>query len=402
MREIIRREYIDKISAWKDKHFIKIITGIRRSGKSTILKQYINTLSTDNKIIYLDFNDKRLASIGWRGLIDLVEKQSDRKKQNYVFLDEVQEIEFFEKAIITLFEHKKIKYDLYITGSNAHMFSEQMATYFTGRNVIIRVFPFSYKEIKNSVFKDVSKYKTLSHYLLYGGLGVVINDYKNIDTVKLILTNVYNETIQKDILMRHKIRNKNALIRLAQFACKTTGKKTSANSISKYLKGNNDIETSRNTIIKYYDWLCESLILHRIKYYDVKSKTALTTKSKYYAGDIGLINSQLWREIKSNQGIRAENVVYLELLKRDYKVFTWADRDEKCEIDFVVEKDNQITYIQVCWELSDNNYERESRGLLKQKDGFPKLIICYENNASFRNDGIKIIDLIDWLLEDNK
>jgi len=394
--EIRRIKYLEQIKEWKDKHFIKILTGIRRSGKSTILSQLKNELQKENNkdnFIEINFNDLEFAKMSYEQLHKFI-LQKSTNSNNYLFLDEIQEIDKWEKTIISLFENKTFKYDIYLTGSNSKMLSSELGTYFTGRNKTFHIYPFSFKELyDNSLLSDNKK--DLEKYMNNGGLGIIINDYNNGKHVNSILSNIFIDTIDKDVKHRHNIKISREIHNIINYAYSQVGSKISTVNLSNYLKSNKEHKIAPRTINNYLKWACDSLLLVRVDYFRPKGMKILETTGKYYAGDLGLLSSVNPTE---NYGFKLENLVLLELLDRGYEVYTYRSKLGK-EVDFVCLKDNKITYVQVTKELNDENYNREIGNLLSIKDAFPKIVLYLENNETTKIDGVERKNIIDWLLK---
>ncbi|MDR0341150.1 MAG: ATP-binding protein [Mycoplasmataceae bacterium] len=388
-----RQDILDNLKEWENDKKIKILIGLRRVGKTYILKEYIKNIS-HNKINY-DFNDPKLNNLSYMELYDKIISQSSSNDTNFVFLDEIQEIKNWEKCVIGLFEHKTIKFNIFLTGSNSHMYSSELRTLLSGRKIEFIVYPLEYNEIL-----EFNNKISFNNYLQNGGLGDILKNYDDIKKTKINLTEIFNDTIQKDIIERKNIKNIFDFKKVLNFALKTIGKKLNSENIVNYLISNGEKSISKPTILNYYQWICDSMVMNKVKYFDIKTKSELSNKAKYYCGDLGLYNVVNGFDIEdSNRSIRIENVVFLFLKKCGYEIFCFEDK-QKHEIDFVIKKDNIIKYIQVCEVLNDDNYERETRSLLAVRDGFEKIIICCENNLNFKsliNNGIKIIDLINLL-----
>jgi predicted AAA+ superfamily ATPase len=380
--EILRKESLEKLILWKDKHFIKVITGLRRCGKSTLLNQYKNLLIQqyhikDKQILSYDFNDPMLTKISYLDLYNEIINKSNKNTINYILLDEIQEIKDFEKCVIGLFEHKTIKFDIYITGSNSHMYSRELATLFTGRNIEINLMPLSFIDIKNNIFPKEKDSFIFNKYLNLGGLGIIIDTYLMNENDNLqIINNVLNDAIEKDIMLKVNTSNKKRILNIIKYIFVSVGKQISTRNIENFMKTNNGIELTHNTISKYIKFLTEAMILYPVHFYEVKTKNILLNKVKYYSGDLGLLTSMLsLKNIDSLMGFRLENLIFLELKKQNFKIYTFKNNDY--EIDFICEKNNEIYYIQVCYKLNNDNFLRESKSLLNMKDNFKKIIMYY-------------------------
>lgn len=408
MNEILRMEYLNQIREYKDKHRIKVITGIRRSGKSTLLSQFKDVLKNEFKInssqiIDYDFNNKELAELTWKELLHQIEDKSVNNKINYVFLDEIQEIKDFEKCVITLFESKKFKYDLYITGSNSNMFSSNIATVFTGRSREIKLFPFSFKEYFQYVAKQLNwkdREMAFEKYVRFGGLPIIFEDLENEKVTKETLIDVRNDTLNKDIKKRHKIRNYNEFDKIVPYLFDHIGQRLEITNIVNFIHTNNNQNLSRKTINRFILWLEEAVLIYRAYFFSTTSKRTLLTAGKIYASDTGIRNT--FSQFKNvNFGSLLENIVFIELKHRGYDVSIGKMYDGK-EIDFVASKDNERMYIQVTNSLGTHQIqEREINNLLSIKDNREKIILVKNSDSYINENGIKIINLVDWLLNRN-
>ncbi|MDR2568217.1 MAG: ATP-binding protein [Mycoplasmataceae bacterium] len=395
--EVLRTKYLDILKEEKDSNFIKILTGIRRVGKSTILDQFKQTFLNNENIIELNFNEaENVEKYNWKALLTYIRSQSKPNVTNYVFLDEIQEIKEFEKTIISLFEDKKVKYDIFITGSNSRMFSTELVTLFTGRTMEIQVLPFSYKEIVESTLIDKST-DNFNTYLLQGGIGLVISSYNNFSRLKKLLEIVLVGCIEKDIKIRHRIKYIQNIRAIAEYLYNHIGRNISALNLENYLKSNKETKISANTIWNYFNWLTDAFLFYKVRYFNLKGKSILSTKTKYYASDLGLLTIGTNDALSFNLGYRLENAVFLKLIEEGYQVYTGQDRYGN-EIDFVIKKNNVIKYIQVCDKLNDDNFFRESWSLLNMHDGNEKIIITLSIEVS-DTKGIKMVQMEDFLLD---
>ncbi len=407
---MIKREiYLQKLRQLKDQNVIKVITGIRRCGKSTLLEAFKNELIesgvADRNIIFLNFEEREnLHLTDWTALYDEIIKTVKTDRKHYVFLDEVQLVNDFEKLINSLFTKKHI--DLYVTGSNAYLLSSELATLLTGRYIAINVQPYSfreyvlaYKEEKNTdrLFRqyiNVSSFPeavTLAQNLPDGKAGDenLANDY---------LQSIYDTVIIKDIAQRYKLRNVHNLHRVISFVFDSVGSYISPTNIAAELNKNSQKKISHNTIIKYLDFLVKSYILYPASRYDIKGKELLTTNGKYYLIDLGLRNITATNKYNTDLGHKLENVVYFELLRRGGKVYAGKNNDK--EIDFVVQKpNNEREYYQVAFTVNDEKtYKREVSSFSNIKDHYPKYLLTLDfDNTSI--DGIQKLNVIDWLLQ---
>ncbi|MDR0341164.1 MAG: DUF4143 domain-containing protein [Mycoplasmataceae bacterium] len=253
-------------------------------------------------------------------------------------------------------------------------------------------------------YKEIFEYKhiSLNTYLQNGGLGDVIANYDDLEKVQLTLNEIFNDIVWKDIIERNKIKNKEEFKKIVNYIFKTFGKKINSTNIINFLKSNKEKIIPKSTLMRYFSFICDSMIINKVKYFNTKSKSELSNKCKYYCGDLGLFNVINGFDINdSTRNIRIENLMYLYFLEKGYEIFTY-ENESGYEIDFVLRKNNTIKYIQICEKLNDENFERETRSLLSIKDGFEKIIICAENNTivkSVINNGVKVLDLKQVLLE---
>lgn len=409
--EIIRKTYVEEILTLKDKPFIKVITGVRRCGKSTILRQYRNLLVEQYKIsksniISYDFNEPEFSQYSYMKLYKEIIRKSNKMQINYIFLDEIQEIDEFEKCVIGLFEHKKIKFDIYLTGSNSKMFSSSLASLLTGRNIEINIFPLSFKEYYEFAQRQIgtnNRYAIFQYYLKYGGLPIIIPIFNDSKTIERALSAVLKDSVDKDVKTRHEIRNYPEFLRLANYILENIGQDFSTRSISNYLKSNNLSKISHHTVDIYLSWMCEALILYKVNIYKISGlngKKTLDILGKFYCVDSGIRNAQL--DFNSiNTGSQLENIVFIELLRRKYKVVSGRLYDGR-GIDFIAEKTGHKMFIQVTNHINKDNEESEIGNLRSITINKDKIVLSLEDMNHETNDGIKIINLIDWLLDVNK
>ncbi len=400
---MVKREtYLKKLRQLKDRNLIKVITGIRRCGKSTLLEDFKNELLnegiTPDKIIFLNFEEREnLHLTKWTALYDEIIEAVTPEDRFYVFLDEVQLINDFEKLVNSLFTKKNI--DLYVTGSNAYLLSSELATLLTGRYIAINLLPFSFKEYvsafdgQNNIDRLFRKYINSSSFPEAVTLSKVdenlVTDY---------LQSIYDTVLIKDIAQRHHLRDVNKLQRVVSFLFDSVGSYVSPTNIAHQLSHHSPKKISHNTIIKYLNFLTQSYILYEAPRYDIKGKELLSINEKYYVVDLGLKNITATNKYEADLGRKLENVVYLELLRRGGKVFVGKYNDR--EVDFVVQKaNNEREYYQVAYTVSDEKtFLREISALEKIKDHYPKFLLTLDFDNTNIN-GIKKLNLIDWLLE---
>lgn len=400
---MIEREiYLKRLKQLKDQNLIKVITGIRRCGKSTLLEAFKNDLISNGvvseNIIFINFEEREnLHLTNWTTLYDEIIKKVKPNNKYYIFLDEVQLINDFEKLVNSLFTKKNI--DLYVTGSNAYLLSSELATLLTGRYIAINLQTYSFKEYTSAFKEEKNTDKLFRKYLnessfpeavkLSQSDGNLINDY---------LQSIYDTVIIKDISQRHNLRNVNNLHRVVSFLFDSIGSCVSPTKIAAQLNHNSQKKISHNTIIKYLDFLTQSYILYVAPRYDIKGKELLTTNEKYYVVDLGLKNITSTNKPEADLGRKLENIVYFELLRRGGKVYVGKHSDR--EIDFVVQKaNNEREYYQVAYTVNDEKtFNREVSAFERIHDNYPKNLLTLDyDNASI--NGIKKINVIDWLLE---
>lgn len=398
---IIRDTYLKRMIDAKDTELIKVITGVRRSGKSTLLlmfKEYLikNDISTDN-IIYINFESAIYDDI--KDYKDLYKFVASKIKQGkmYLLLDEVQNVTAWEKAVNSFKADFDI--DIYITGSNAYLLSSELSTLLSGRYIEIKIYPLSFKEylIFNNYDKNNLEEK-FNEYLKYGGLPAITLIKDNSDLVLSYLDDIYNTIVKKDIIDRNNIKDTALLENIIRYLSNNIGSPISTTKISNYLNSNK-ITTNSNhqTVDNYLNMLEKSFIVYKVERTDIKSKVLLKTLGKYYICDTGIRNIILgFRNI--NEGHLLENVVYLELLRRGYRVN--IGKSGFYEVDFVAENPNVIKYYQVTQTLSDDKVkQREIRSLENISDNYEKIILTMDKTINNDFNGIKVINIIDWLLK---
>lgn len=407
MKQYVNRtEYISSLLAYKDKDLIKVISGLRRSGKSTLLSMFRDQLSDldieSNQIHTYNFElPENYLNKTWNELYFEIKEKLIPNKQNYIFLDEIQNIPSFERLVDGLFASENT--DVYVTGSNAYLLSSELATLLSGRYVEISILPFSFKEYLSARKIDFSN-KYLNYEALFFDYvnetslpkGTEIRE-EGLDKIMEYLEAIYTTIIEKDITQRHQINDKRAFSNIVKFMASNIGSALSPNNISKILK--NDGQTiHHSTVEKYLDYLIESFVFYKVNRFDLKGRKQLATQEKYYLVDVGLLNILMGKDRISNRGHILENIVYLELLRRGNKIWTGTDRTS--EVDFVCRTPlGDINYIQVAWLLSDEKtVEREFSALEKIKDNYPKLLLTTDSYTQNRN-GIKMLNAFQWLLD---
>ena len=399
---IIRERYLKKIIAAKDTEFIKVITGVRRSGKSTLLLMLKDFLINDgvkeDNIIHINFESAMYDDIDdYKDLYKYV-KERIKKGRTYLLLDEVQNVTSWEKAINSF--NVDFDIDIYITGSNAYLLSSELSTLLSGRYIEIKMYPLSFKEylVFNNYDNDDLDDK-FNEYLKYGGLPALSLIKDNDELVLSYLNDIYNSIVKKDIIDRNNLKDTALLENIIKFLATNIGSPISSTKISDYLNSNKIVEKSNHqTIDNYLNMLEKSFIMYKADRTDIKSKALLKTLGKYYISDTGIRNIILgFRNI--DEGHLLENVVYLELLRRGYKVN--IGKTNEYEVDFVAENPNIIKYYQVTQSLqNDEVRERELRSLESINDNYEKIILTMDKTINNDYNGIKIINIVEWLLID--
>lgn len=395
MEPILRPLYLKKIEPMIDTEFIKVITGVRRSGKSYLLlmirDQLLKRGISDKQIIYLNFeNPEYFDLLDYRKLYDYLKKKVDKSKKNYFFFDEIQEVHQWQKLINGL--RVAFESDIYITGSNASLLSGELASYLTGRYVQIPVLPLTFKEyLKFKNFERDDPARHFNDYLEYGGFpSVVLQDNNQLKCD--VLSGIYNSILLRDVAGRATIKNTEILERVGLFLLGNSGQLISINKIANTLRSSG-FKISNNTIENYLNLLQDAFLFYKVPRYDIRGKELLKGQGKFYAVDLGFVRSQLRRE-RINRGSKIENLVYLELLSRGYEIFV-GKYDTK-EIDFVAKNDKETLYIQVTDQIPQNN-TRETDNFLHLPTGYRKSIITNNWNDVGIIDGIEVIHITDFL-----
>lgn len=398
---IERTEYLEQLKRFKDKNLIKVVTGIRRCGKSTLFELFINYLKEigieDSQIIMINLEDADFNFENYKELYDYINKKIDSKKNYYVFLDEVQNVPEFQKTVDSLYIKKNL--DVYITGSNAYMLSGELATLLSGRYVEIKMLPLSFKEYL-SAFEDKqskSRYEYFLDYMKFGGMpgniSILQDNPNDLDTY---LEGIFSTIVYKDIITRNNITDKMLLESVLKFIFDSIGSPISTKKISDTLTSKGTA-TSNHTVENYITAFIESFLIYKAERFDVKGKNLLARDYKYYVVDQGLRSYLLGKKADSDMGHILENIVYLELLRRGYKVY--VGKVDDLEIDFVAENRDGLKYYQVALTVRDENVlERELRSLQKTGDHYPKYLITFDMDMEADYDGITKVNVVDWLL----
>lgn len=398
---IDRPLYVDKIMAYVDTPFVKILTGVRRCGKSTILKMIMEKLKTErnipeDRIISCRFDSMEYEDMTAKQIYTLLKEKLSPAGKTYLFLDEVQEIKGWEKIVNSLASDFDV--DLYITGSNSRMMSSEIATYLTGRYVSFRIFTLSFGEylMFKSKFANVGEPKTeLANYVRLGGFPATHLQAYSQDEIYTIVRDIYNSTIFSDIVKRNQVRKIDQLERVVKYTFSNVGNTFSAKSIADYLKSERR-SLDNETVYSYLDKLEKAYLLHRCSRYDLQGKEILKTQEKFYLADVALRYSVLGYNADSVAS-SLENIVYLELCRRGYTVYVGKTSDG--EIDFVAVRQNEKIYVQVTQEInSEKTEKREYNRLLEIPDNYPKFVLTTDEFAGGNYEGIKTMHIADFLL----
>ena len=392
----IRRKYLDDIIRTIGTEDIKVITGVRRSGKSFLLddfKKYVIGNVKEANIISFDLSSLKYEELReYHALNDYVEKHYVNNKRNFLFVDEVQMCKGFELALNSL--HASRKYDIYITGSNAFLAGSDLATLFVGRTYTIEVYPFSFAEFMR-YFNYQDRYEAFDKYVREGGMSGSY-EYQTLEDKYGYLRETYDTLIVRDIEEKHGVKNVAVMDRLSDFLMDNASKPTSTRNITNTLISNK-IEASNKTIAEYVKYLCEAYAFYKVRRYDIKGKRYLTSTDKYYLSDHAFRYAKLGTKV-ANFGDTYENIVAIELMRRGYEVYVGAMRDS--EIDFVAIKDGEKLYIQVSYLIIEREtMEREVAPLINIPGGYQKLLIAGTRQSEMQYEGIRIVDIADWLLE---
>ena len=395
MKLIQRESYMEKMISVIGTPDIKVITGVRRSGKSKLLeafKKYITSTIAYCNIIHINFNLPDYENLlTYRALYDWINSHYKENVENFVLIDEIQMCDGFERAINGL--HASEKFDIYITGSNAFLLSSDLATLFTGRTFEIKVYPFSFKEYIE-YFGRSDQYNALSDYLKEGGMaGSYV--YSNQEAKYDYIEDVFDTLIIRDIRQKYKIRNVQMMNQIVDFLMDNISNLSSARSITETL-GKSNQKVHHTTVGSYIEYLCNAFAFYKIRRYDIRGKKYLSSNDKYYLSDHAFRYAKLGTR-DMDYGRILENMVAIELLRRGYEVYVGVLY--KKEIDFVAIKRNEKFYIQVSDNITDEKtFEREVSPLLQIKDAYPKILIARTRNDEYQYEGIRIIDISDWLL----
>lgn len=397
---ILRPDYIKAVEPYIDAPLVKILSGVRRCGKSTILEMIQDELKNrgieqeriiSKRYTEMDIDENYTSKEMYAELKNLIAD----KGRCYLFIDEPQEVDNWEKVINSLFESEDV--DIYITGSNSKLMSSEISTYLTGRYVSINCYTLSFKEYLNFKGKTVADAKDMfEEYLQFGGFPII--GISNFDTRSAyqVVDGIYSAVITRDISKRHRIRNKDLFDRVVKYIIENVGKTFSANSIVKFLK-NEKRSLSVESIYNYIKWLSEAFIIYPCQRYDLQGKSVLKTQEKYYLSDISIKYSKMGFN-KQMTSAMLENIVYLEMKRRGYDVF--IGKNDTKEIDFVGIRRDEKIYVQVCVELPTES-TRETDNLMDIKDHYHKYVVCMDDLGVGNENGIEIVHITDFLLRDS-
>jgi predicted AAA+ superfamily ATPase len=398
MKLIERNFYLNALLAVKDIPDIKVITGVRRSGKSKLMDALISVISKDisANIVRIKLNLKKNESLlDGDKLYEYIEQQYDNEKNNYLFIDEVQMCDGFERVINSIYEEEL--YDIYLTGSNAFLLSSDLATLFGGRVFEVKLYPFSFNEYLK-YFPSDNVDTAFDDYVKKGGMaGSYL--YKTDEDARKYINGIYRTTITKDIVTKFKIGNEDLLVMIGNFLMDNVGNQTSIRNVASKLTSGT-YKTNDKTVGAYIDYLCRSFLFYPIQRYDIKGKKYLESDKKYYLSDLSFRFSELGTK-DADYGHLYENIVALELLRRGYEVYVGKLYDK--EVDFVAIKEGEKLYIQVSDDISrEETFKRELAPLLSIKDAYPKMIIARTKHDETQHDGIRIVDIARWLSASQK
>jgi predicted AAA+ superfamily ATPase len=402
MKRIERKDYMNTLIGLRDKNLIKVLTGVRRCGKSTVMQMFRDYLIADgvheNQIVFLNFEDfeNRKWLNDFEGLYYHITDRLYLSKPCYVFLDEVQQVKEFERLVDGLYVKPNI--DVYITGSNAYLLSSELGSLLTGRYISIHILPFSFREFLLTQ-TDISRTDLLfARYIDTGGMPGIFDLPEN--SVKDYIRDIIQNIIQKDVLVRNKWRNEDHFNKTTVFLFDSIGSVISPKKITNILKTNNKISLSHNTVENYMNALTESYLFYRVKRFDLRGKGLLMTQEKYYTVDLGLKKFFFGDKDNPDLGHNLENIVFLELLRRGHQVN--IGKADHTEIDFVVRKPGgDREYIQVAWTAKeDSTFQREIRPFELIRDFNRRILLTTDVEPVTTYKGIQKINVIDWLLEE--
>ena len=396
MKLIERTDYLKQLQDVQGTPDIKVITGIRRSGKSKLLEAFIDVIlkkEPEANIIHINYNDDTFEDLlEYHALLEYVKSKYIKDKNNYLFIDEVQLCEGFEKAINSF--HVSEKYDIYITGSNAFLLSSDLATLFTGRTFEIEVYPFSFKEFV-TYYGYTNMQEAYIKYLTEGGMpGSYV--YKSEKDKHKYIRDIFDTLVLRDIKQKYKIRNESVLTKTTDFLIDNISNLTTARKLTEAINNKGD-KVDHKTVDKYINYLCKAFAFYKVRRYDIQGKKYLASTEKYYLSDHSCRYAKLGSK-NPDYGRALENIVAIELMRRGYELYVGVLY--KKEIDFVAIRENEKIYIQVANSIEENETkERELDPLRRIRDSYPKMVISRTGYPEYDIDGIKIIDITDWLMQ---
>ncbi len=398
MKLIERTQYLNRLRSLKGSPDIKIITGIRRSGKSKLMQafaDYILQSEPDANIISIDYTKLAFEKLKeYHALHGYVESKTLAGSSNYLMIDEVQMCPDFEAAINSL--HSSEQYDIYLTGSNAFLLSTDLATLFTGRHIEIPIYPFSFKEYCCYFSPVVDLYAAFDRYVIEGGMsGSYL--YANQNDKEEYIREVFNTILTRDLTEKYKLSDTQVLLHLAEYMMDNISNTTSPNNIAGVLTSNK-MPTTHVTIGRYIKMLCQAFVFYKADRYDIRGKKYLESLNKYYLADTGFRYALLGHR-NMDWGRAYENIVYLELLRRNYNVY--IGKLYQKEVDFVAMRGNEKLYIQVCDDISsETTLERETSPLFSIKDAYTKILLARTRHEEYDVQGVRIIDIAKWLISE--
>lgn len=396
MKLIERTDYLKQLEDVQGTPDIKVITGIRRSGKSKLLEAFIDVIhkkEPEANIIHINYNDDAYEDLlEYHALLEYVKSKYIKDKNNYLFIDEVQLCEGFEKAINSF--HVSEKYDIYITGSNAFLLSSDLATLFTGRTFEIEVYPFSFKEFV-TYYGYTNMQEAYIKYLTEGGMpGSYV--YKSEKDKHKYIRDIFDTLVLRDIKQKYKIRNESVLTKTTDFLIDNISNLTTARKLTEAINNKGD-KVDHKTVDKYINYLCKAFAFYKVRRYDIQGKKYLASTEKYYLSDHSFRYAKPGSK-NPDYGRALENIVAIELMRRGYELYVGVLY--KKEIDFVAIRENEKIYIQVANSIEENETkERELDPLRRIRDSYPKMVISRTGYPKYDIDGIKIIDITDWLMQ---
>ena len=395
-----RKEYLEELKRWKEKDLIKVVTRIRRCGKSTLFDLFIDYLKSigvsEKQIIKINLEDADYDFKDYKELYNYIKTNLIPDKMNYVFLDEVQNVPEFQRAVDSLYIKKNV--DVYITGSNAYLLSGELATLLSGRYIEIKMLPLSFKEYVSAFPNNNNYYQLFLEYMRNGGmpgnLSIIDTNPNDIDKY---MDGIFSTIVYKDIMARNNITDKILLENILKFIYDSIGSPISTKKISDTLTSKG-MSTSNHTVENYITAFIESFLIYKAERFDVKGKNLLVRDYKYYSVDTGLRSYLLGKKADSDMGHILENIVYLELLRRGYKVY--VGKVDDLEVDFVAENREGLKYFQVALSVRDDKVlERELKSLQRTGDHYPKYLLTLDMDLESDYDGITKINVVDWLLD---